>query len=127
MDYRTLPGATLAYLGDAVFETLVRRRLIDEGQTRTGQMNKLALSFVKATAQSAAAERILPHLTEEEGDVFRRGRNASGLSVPKSADAAAYRRATGFEALFGWLALRGEDARAKELFDLAFPRDGVPQ
>lgn len=123
MEIHDLSGATLAYLGDAAFEVLVRERLIRAGGTQSGKMNKEALSFVKATSQSDAAERILPFLSEEESDIFRRGRNAHGISAPKSADTATYRRATGFEALFGWLYLCGNTARQKELFDLAFPEN----
>ena len=63
-DPKLLPGATLAYMGDAVLEVLVRRRLVENGQTQSGKMNKLALSFVKATEQSKAVDRILPHLVE---------------------------------------------------------------
>lgn len=122
LDYRILPGAALAYVGDAAFEVLVRRRLIEEGQTQSGKMSRLALSYVKATAQSEAADRILPLLTEEESDIFRRGRNAHGISAPKSAGTGEYRRATGLEALFGFLYLSGQDARAKELFLAAFPK-----
>ena len=92
LDYRILPGAALAYVGDAAFEVLVRRRLIEEGQTQSGKMSRLALSYVKATAQSEAADRILPLLTEEESDIFRRGRNAHGISAPKSAGTGEYRR-----------------------------------
>ena len=121
LDYWILPGAALAYVGDAAFEVLVRRRLIEEGQTQSGKMSRLALSYVKATAQSEAADRILPLLTEES-DIFRRGRNAHGISAPKSAGTGEYRRATGLEALFGFLYLSGQDARAKELFLAAFPK-----
>ena len=123
VDKRTLPGATLAYMGDAALEVLVRERLILEGQTASGKMNKLALSFVKATEQSRAVDRILPHLTEEEEAVYKRGRNAHGISAPKSAATGEYRRATGFEALFGWLYLMERGERMRTLFDLAFPKD----
>ena len=122
MDYKDLSGATLAYIGDAVFELEVRKRLIDEGQTLSGKMNKEALAYVKATAQSAAVERLLPHLAPEEEDVYKRGRNAHGISAPKSAAMGEYRRATGLEALFGWLYLKGEQNRTEELFALAFPK-----
>jgi ribonuclease-3 family protein len=117
VDKRALPGATLAYMGDAALETLVRERLILDGQTQSGKMNKLALSFVKATEQSRAVDLILPHLTEEEQAIYKRGRNAHGISAPKSAGTGEYRRATGFEALFGWLYLKGEINRIKELFE----------
>lgn len=125
-DPKLLPGATLAYMGDAVLEVLVRRRLVENGQTQSGKMNKLALSFVKATEQSKAVDRILPHLDEEEEAIYKRGRNAHGISAPKSAGTGEYRRATGFEALFGYLWLEGKTARAEELFALAFP-EGYPQ
>ncbi len=121
-DYRLLPGATLAYAGDAVFEILVRRRLIESGETLPGKMSKLSLSYVKATAQSQAVDRLTPHLSEEEQGIYRRGRNAHGISAPKSAHTLEYRRATGLEALFGWLCLSGKVERAGELFDIAFPK-----
>ncbi len=121
MEIHDLPGAALAYMGDAAFEVLVRRRLLLSGQTNSGKMNRMALRFVKATAQAEASERILPFLCEEEADILRRGRNAHGISAPKSADTVTYRKATGLEALFGWLYLTGQSARADELFDLAFP------
>jgi ribonuclease-3 family protein len=123
VDKRALPGATLAYMGDAALETLVRERLILDGQTQSGKMNKLALSFVKATEQSRAVDLILPHLTEEEQAIYKRGRNAHGISAPKSAGTGEYRRATGFEALFGWLYLTEQEQRMRLLFDLAFPKE----
>ena len=123
MDERALSGVTLAYIGDAVFEVCVRARLIGKGYARPKDLNKEALSFVTAASQSAALDRILPLLTEEETDVYRRGRNASGVAAPKSSDAVTYRRATGLEALFGWLYLTGKNDRVKELFGFAFPEE----
>lgn len=123
MEADTLPGATLAYVGDAAMEILVRRRLVEEGQTHSGKMNKLALQYVKATEQAKAAERIAPFLTEKEADIFRRGRNAHGISAPKSATVVEYRVATGLEALFGWLYLNGMTERSVQLFLLAYPKE----
>ena len=100
-------GGALAYLGDAVFEVLVRERLVKSGVSDPGKLNAMALSYVRATAQSAGLERLLPHLSAQEEADFRRGRNGAGAH-PKSA--------TGLEALFGALYLRGEAERAKELF-----------
>lgn len=122
MLYDTLNGLTLAYLGDAVLEVQTRKRLLDLGITDLKTLNKEALSYVRAVDQSAAVERILPHLTEDEEAIFKRGRNSHGVSAPKSATIAEYRRATGMEALFGWLYLKEEHARIEELFALAFPR-----
>ena len=120
MDSQQLSGTTLAYIGDAVFEVLVRKRLIDRGLTRPKDLNAAARTFVTASAQSAAVERLMPLLNERETEIFKRGRNAHGVSAPKSADPLSYRRATGLEALFGWLYLNGGEARAKELFDLIY-------
>lgn len=116
----TLSGVTLAYLGDAVLEVLVRRYLVSQGFSDSGKLNRLALNFVKATAQSAGMDKLEGYLTEEEEYVYKRGRNANGISIPKSASAAEYRRATGMEALFGYLDLKGRSDRAAELFEAAY-------
>ena len=116
----SMSGATLAYLGDAVLEVLVRRYLVGLGIADGGALSKLALNFVRATAQSAGMDKIMPHLTEEESYIFKRGRNAHGISIPKSASAVEYRRATGMEALFAYLDLTGQKERADELFRMAY-------
>ncbi|MBE6608862.1 MAG: ribonuclease III [Ruminococcaceae bacterium] len=117
----TISSCELAYLGDAVIELLTRQRLVEKGIHGAGNLNKAALGYVTAVAQSAAIERVLPVLTEKETDVYKRGRNQHSASIPKSASAAQYRRATGFEALFGYLWLVGEHERAKYLFSVAYP------
>ncbi len=119
-DYDMLSGAPLAYLGDAVLELMTRQYLLSSGVTDVGRLNQSALSYVRATAQSEAVERMLPCLTEEETAVFKRGRNAHGIAIPKSASASQYRRATGMEALFGYLFLHGREERMKELFLLGY-------
>lgn len=116
----TLPGGALAYLGDAVFELTVRHALLERGITSPGSLNREALHYVTAVAQSRAVEKILPLLSQEESDVFRRGRNTGDLTPPKSATHGEYRRATGLEALFGYLYLKGEYSRIKQLFDAGF-------
>ena len=113
-------GATLAYLGDAVLEVLVRKYLISLGVANGGTLSHLALNFVRATAQSAGMDKILPILTEDEEYVYKRGRNANGIAIPKSASAREYRRATGMEALFAYLELTNQENRANELFKIAF-------
>lgn len=119
-----LSGAPLAYLGDAVLELMTRQVLLSRGVTDVGKLNAMAVTFVKATAQSEAVERILPLLNEEETQVFKRGRNAHGIAIPKSASASQYRRATGFEALFGYLYLNRQYERIKTLFTAAYCLDG---
>ena len=123
MHYESLNGLTLAYLGDAVLEVQTRKRLLSLGITDLKTLNKSALSYVRAVDQSAAMDRLLPHLSEDEEAIFKRGRNSHGVSAPKSATIVQYRRATGMEALFGWLYLKGENERIDELFELAFPRE----
>ena len=113
-------GATLAYLGDAVLEVLVRKYLVSLGVANGGTLSHLALNFVRATAQSAGMDKILPILTEDEEYVYKRGRNANGIAIPKSASAREYRRATGMEALFAYLDLTAQYERAHELFKIAY-------
>lgn len=119
-DEMLLSGTSLAYLGDAVFELITRQYLLSTGVTDVGKLNKMALSYVKATSQSEAVERLLPVLTDEETAVYKRGRNANGISIPKSASAPQYRRATGLEALFAHLYANGEKERLRELFLIGF-------
>lgn len=119
-DPAQLNGTSLAYLGDSVLEVIVRQYLLSTGVTDVGKLNSMALSYVRATVQSEAVERILPHLSEEETHVFKRGRNAHGIAIPKSASASQYRRATGLEALFGYLYINGKTERMKELFVIGF-------
>ncbi len=121
MKHNSLGGLSLAYLGDAVLEVQTRKKLLEKGITDLKKLNREALHYVRAVDQSAAMERLLPHLSEEETDVFKRGRNSHGVSAPKSATVVEYRRATGMEALFGWLYLAEEHGRIEELFALAFP------
>lgn len=119
----SLSGATLAYLGDSVLELITRQYLLSTGVTDVGRLNSLALSYVRATSQSDAVEKLLPLLTEEETAVFKRGRNSHGIAIPKSASAGQYRRATGMEALFAWLYINGKTERMKELFTTGFLSD----
>lgn len=114
----TVSAAQLAYLGDAVLEKAVRRRIVMLG---VRQPSEYALAYVTAVAQSDALERIFPYLTEEEAAVYRRGRNTVHGNVPKHATMAQYRRATGFETLFGYLDLQKADERVEELVRLAYP------
>lgn len=107
----------LAFYGDGVYEVLVRSRLIKAHQTNAGQLHNMAVERVRASYQSEAVSVLKPLLTEREADVLRRGRNAGGISVPKSAKPSEYRRATGLEALFGYLALSGQQERLEELFN----------
>ena len=114
--------AALAYLGDSVIEVLARERLVSAGIPDSARLNLAAAKYVRATVQSDAVERILPLLDEAEAAVYRRARNVGHKNTPRSASPAEYRRATGMEALFGWLWLGGEEGktRARELFCAAY-------
>lgn len=120
IDVRTVSTAALAYLGDSVIELLVRRQLVNEGYSSSKSLNAHAKEFVSAKAQAAAMERLLPHLSDDEAAFFRRGRNVGHTNTPKSATVAQYRSATGMETLFGYLYITGQEARAEELFSLAY-------
>ncbi len=110
----------LAYLGDAVFELTAREKAISSGVYEIGKLNEIVKNYVKATAQSEAVGRLEPHLNEEEISVYKRGRNYHGTSLPKSATAGEYRRATGLEVLFAFLYLNNKHERLNQLFDIAF-------
>ena len=112
-------GHLLAYLGDAQLELLIRKRLV-LGGGRLGELNKQADALVSAKAQVSALEKLLPFLTEEELSAFKRGKNAKPKSVPKSVTQLEYRKATGVEAVFGYLSLRGDTARMEYLIQKAY-------
>ncbi len=120
MEIAQMKTEDLAYLGDAVIELWVREHLLKMGICSAGKLNKAALCYVKATAQAAAVQVILPLLTEEETAVWKRGRNSHCGSVPKSANVAEYRAATGLEALCGWLHLTGQDPRVAGLLTAGY-------
>lgn len=106
----------LAHVGDAVYELLVRTLLAERGVATALQLHRETVARVKAPAQAKAAAVIMPHLTEAEHDVYRRGRNSHVNTVPHGSTPGQYHAATAVEAVFGWLWLRGEHERARELF-----------
>ena len=107
----------LAHLGVGVFELMVRAWLCLHGKVKVKDLHRATVGYVAAPAQAAAMERLLPLLTDEEADVYRRGRNTAPHSVPRAATRAQYQSATGLEALFGWLYLQGRTDRLNELFE----------
>lgn len=119
-DPKSLGGAALAFIGDAALEVMIREKLLTTGVTDTGRLSAQAQKLVRAEAQSAAVDRILPLLSEEETAVFHLGRNHKFSAKPKHSTVVEYRRATGFEALFGWLYLCGMKERTAELFERAY-------
>ena len=107
---------TLAYMGDAVYEVLVREHLVHEKSLPTNILSRRAKRYVSAMAQSGIYDKIADELNSDEADIFRRGRNAKAATVPKNTDVMVYKKATGFEAVFGYLYLTGRYERIRELF-----------
>ncbi|MBE6543456.1 MAG: ribonuclease III [Ruminococcaceae bacterium] len=116
----TVGVSALAYLGDSVYELTVREHLIKSGISSSAKLNKAALDYVTATAQSEAVKRILDKLTPDELQIYKRGKNHKTSHCPKSAAHDEYQRATGLEVLFAALYLQGNQSRISELFTLAF-------
>ena len=108
----------LAHMGDCVFEILCRAYLCWQGGKRVDDLHKKTIQMVKATSQAEFADKLLPHLNEQELAWYRRGKYAHVHAVPKSATPAQYAKATGLEALFGALYLAGQTDRLNELFNL---------
>ncbi len=115
VDIRTYSPLTLAYIGDGVYDLLIRTVVVGRGNMRTDELHRRTSRMVKAQTQAAMAEALLPELTDEEAEVYRRGRNAKSYTMAKNATMGDYRRATGFEALVGWLYLNDEMERVVEL------------
>ena len=117
-EIRNISNLGLAHLGDAVFELMVRAWLCEHGKETSKGLHKATVAYVAAPAQASAVEKILPVLTEEEHAVYKRGRNTRVHSVPSRSTLEQYHAATGFEALFGYLYLKGETDRLNALFAL---------
>lgn len=116
-----LSPLSLAYVGDGVYELYVRTRIIEEHENLPAhKLHKKAVQYVKAHSQSNSIEAMLKHLTEDETAVYKRGRNAKSNTVPKNANMTEYRRATGFEALIGFLYLSEENERLQLLMNIAY-------
>lgn len=115
-DVSSLSPLTLAFVGDTVFDLLIRTDLVCEANRPVNSLHTMASKKVCASAQAESIRKILPILTEDETAVFKRGRNAHTGGIPKHASSADYHYATGLESLFGWLYLKGETDRIKELY-----------
>lgn len=125
-EIRAISSIGLAHLGDAVYELLVRTYLCVHGKATGKGLHRATIALVCAQSQSRFADLLLPSLTEEETAVFKRGRNANVHTIPHSADRAEYQKATGLEALFGYLYLQNRHDRINELFDLMMEAPNVP-
>ncbi len=117
IDIRERSPLALAFLGDGVFELLVRQRVIENSLQPIQKLHATAVGYVSARHQAVGLQAILPMLSEQEAAVVRRGRNAQKASVSKNATREEYAASTALEALFGWLFLQNQQERIRQLFD----------
>jgi ribonuclease-3 family protein len=120
---RSYSPLTLAFLGDGVYELLVRQKIVEKGSIPVRKMHNRAVEKVRASYQAAGVRAVERFLTEEEADMIRRGRNANS-QVPKSSSPEDYRLATGLETLFGYLHIMGQEERINELFEVIYAQEG---
>lgn len=121
-DIKTYSPLTLAYIGDGVYEIVIRTILVSRGNCPPNKLHKRASALVKAESQSDMMAVIESFLTEEEASVYKRGRNAKSYTMAKNASMSDYRRATGFEALMGYLYLQGKEERMVELIKVGLEK-----
>ena len=124
-DIRTYSPLTLAYIGDAIFELVIRTVLVERKNTQPEKLHKAATNIVKAETQARMIEALKDSLTPEEMSAYKRGRNAKAVTRAKNATMADYRKATGFEALMGYLYLKGDMERMIELIHLGVEKAEV--
>ncbi len=124
-DIRTYSPLTLAYIGDAIFDVVIRSILVNKGNTAVNKLHQRASSVVKAPTQAAMADALMDSFTEEEADWYRRGRNSKPHTKAKNATTMDYLEATGFEAVMGYLYLTGDMDRICELVNLGIERIGL--
>lgn len=110
-------GLTLAYIGDAIYELKIRKYLLTQNYTKVNDLHKHAIKYTSAISQAQIIDYLMPNLTEEEIEYYKRGRNTGGTHKPKNASLNDYRKATGFEALIGYLYLIKNLDRMEELID----------
>lgn len=114
-DIRSYSPLVLAYIGDSIYDLLIRTMLVERGNSQVNKLHRRASTYVKAAAQKEILQAVEPMLTEEEHAYYKRGRNAKSYTTAKNASIVEYRVATGFEALLGFLYLTGQTERIFEL------------
>ena len=120
INFKTISPGTLSFVGDAVFSIMVREKLAITTNFKAGELHKKSISFVSASAQTRAYEKISDSLDEKEKMIFKRGRNMNLNNIPKGCTIAEYRTATGLEALFGYLYLNKQIDRLCEIFECIY-------
>lgn len=124
VDIRSYSPLALAYIGDGVFDLIIRSFVINKGNVPVNKMHRHTSNIVKAQTQAVMAERLAPLLRPEEEGYYKRGRNAKSHTTAKNATVGDYRKATGFEALVGYLYLTGQNERLMELMKIALTEIG---
>ena len=124
-DIRAYSPLTLAYIGDGIYDLIIRSIVVGEGNTSANLLHRRTSGMVKASAQAEMIRVLLPDLTPEEEAIYKRGRNAHSPTMAKNATMSDYRKATGFEALMGYLYLNNNFARMMELVKLGPVRTGM--
>lgn len=122
VDIRTYSPLTLAYIGDAVYEIIIRTVVVERGNRAAERLHKRSIKYVNAATQAAMAEALMDELSEDELAVYKRGRNAKSYTTAKNASVGDYRKATGFEALLGYLYLQDKMERVIELVKTALEK-----
>jgi ribonuclease-3 family protein len=125
IDIRTYSPLVLAYIGDGIYDIIIRTIVVTKGNSQPNKLHKRTSQLVKASAQSALVEAILEDLTEEELKIYKRGRNAKSSTMAKNATMVDYRRATGFEALMGYLYLEGQLKRIIDLIKTGLDKSEI--
>ena len=122
---QSTPTLNLAFIGDGVYDLLVREYLVTHSSAHVGELNQRKVKMVNCKSQAEYVRLILPALSEEEAEVYKRGRNTKVNSASKHSTLSDYHAATGLETLFGWLYLKGRHDRINELFTLIIEKGSL--
>ncbi len=125
IDIRTYSPLTLAYIGDAIYDLVIRTIVVERGNTSPNKLHKKTVKYVSAVVQAKLIDGLYEELTKEEQEIYRRGRNAKSYTTAKNASVMEYRKATGLEALCGYLYLQGRQERLLELIKKAITGLGM--
>ena len=125
IDIRTYSPLTLAYIGDAIYDLVIRTIVVERGNTSPNKLHKKTVKYVSAVVQAQLIDGLYEELTKEEQEIYRRGRNAKSYTTAKNASVIEYRKATGLEALCGYLYLQGRQERLLELMKKAITGLGM--
>ncbi|WMC93133.1 Mini-ribonuclease 3 [Kineothrix sp. MB12-C1] len=125
VDIKEYSPLTLAYIGDSIYDVIVRTVVVERGNRSANNLHNMAIKYVNAGTQAAMGDALLEELTPEELAVYKRGRNAKTYTKAKNATASDYRKATGLEALLGYLYLQDEMDRLIALVQIGFRKIGV--